>query len=139
MLLNYKNMKIQIKMSIWLHKQEWITKRTFSINKLKSSHLNLKGITSPVVCLINLSNNTLRATYLPKNEDVLLASRFTHQSKGNNHYNSTSNLFKGTLMQTWKSPYMFVFKWKQYPENFTFLFLGILKLLAHKVCKFLKK
>ena len=85
-------MQIQIKMSIWLHKWEWITKRTFSINKLKSRHLNLKGITSPVFRQINLSNNTLRATYLPKNEDVLLASRFTHQSKGNNPYNSTSNL-----------------------------------------------
>ena len=85
-------MQIQIKISIWLHKREWITKRTFSMNKLKSRHLNLKGITSPEVRQINLSNNTLRATYLPKNEDVLLASRFTHQSKGNNPYNSTSNL-----------------------------------------------
>lgn len=93
-------MQIQIKMSIWLHKREWITKRTFSMNKLKSRHLNLKGITSPVVCQINLSNNTLRATYLPKNEDVLLASRFTRHSKGNNHYNSTSNLLNHEIIKT---------------------------------------
>ena len=44
---------------------------------------------------------------------------------------------KGTLMQIWKS-YMFVFIWKQYPENFTFLILRILELFALELCKFLK-
>ena len=33
---------------------------------------------------------------------------------------------------------MFVFISKQYPENFVFLILRILKLLAHEVCNFLK-
>ena len=47
--------------------------------------------------------------------------------------------FKGKLMQTWKFPYMSVFIWKQYPENFAFLTLGILELCSHEVCKFLKK
>ena len=46
---------------------------------------------------------------------------------------------EGTLMQIWKSPTGFVFIWKQYPENFTFLFLRIVKLFACEVCKFLKK
>ena len=41
-------------------------------------------------------------------------------------------------MQIWKSPYMFVFMQKQYPENFVFLTLRILELLAREVCKFLK-
>ena len=42
--------------------------------------------------------------------------------------------FKGS-----KSPYMFVFIRKQYPENFAFLILRILELFAREVCKFLKK
>ena len=46
---------------------------------------------------------------------------------------------KGTLKQIWKSPTVFVFIWKQYPENFAFLILRILKLFACEVCKFLKK
>ena len=32
-----------------------------------------------------------------------------------------------------------VFIQKQHPESFAFLFLRILKLFAHEVCKFLKK
>ena len=47
--------------------------------------------------------------------------------------------FKGTLMQIWKSPYMFVLIQKRYSENFTFLILRILELFAREVCKFLKK
>ena len=42
-------------------------------------------------------------------------------------------------MRIWKSHYMFVFIWKQYPENFSFLFLRMLELFAGEVCKFLKK
>ena len=38
----------------------------------------------------------------------------------------TKNVFKGTLMQIWKSLYMFVFIWKQYPESSAFLILRIL-------------
>ena len=34
---------------------------------------------------------------------------------------------------------MFVFIQKQYPENFAFLILKILELIAREVCKFLKK
>ena len=46
--------------------------------------------------------------------------------------------FKGTLMQIWKYPYIFMFiKW--YPENFAFLILSILELFTRKVCIFLKK
>ena len=45
---------------------------------------------------------------------------------------------KCTLMQIWKLSYMFVFIWKQYPENFAFLILGTLELFAREVCKFLK-
>ena len=33
-------------------------------------------------------------------------------------------------MQIWKSPYIFVLMQKQYPENFSFLILRILKLLV---------
>ena len=46
-------------------------------------------------------------------------------------------VLKGTLMQIWKSRYMFVFLQKQYSENF--LILTILELLAREVCKILKK
>ena len=42
---------------------------------------------------------------------------------------------KGSLMQIWKSPYMFVFIWNQYPENFAFLILNNLELFACEVCK----
>ena len=34
---------------------------------------------------------------------------------------------------------MFVFIYKQYPENFAFLIPRILELFAREVCKFLKK
>ena len=46
---------------------------------------------------------------------------------------------QGTLMQIWKSPYMFVVIQKQYPAKFTFLILNILELFAREVCKFPKK
>ena len=45
------------------------------------------------------------------------------------------NFLKGTLMQIWKSPYVFRFIQKKYPENFAFLILGILELYARKVCE----
>ena len=35
--------------------------------------------------------------------------------------------FKGTLMEIWKSLNVFAFIWKQYPENFAFLFRKILE------------
>ena len=38
-----------------------------------------------------------------------------------------------------KSPYMFVFMLKQYPESFAFLILRILELIPRKIRKFLKK
>ena len=42
-------------------------------------------------------------------------------------------------MQIWKSPYMFVFIWKRYPENLAFLSLRIAELFARKIYKFFKK
>ena len=42
-------------------------------------------------------------------------------------------------IQIWKSPYMFVFIWKQKPENVAFWNLRILELFAREVCMFLKK
>ena len=45
------------------------------------------------------------------------------------------SFFKDTLLQIWKSPYMFMFIWKQCLENFTLLILKILELF---VCKFPK-
>ena len=48
----------------------------------------------------------------------------------------STQAIKGTLMQIWKYPYIFVFKQKQYPENFTFLPLRILELFTRKVCIF---
>ena len=42
-------------------------------------------------------------------------------------------------MQIWESSYMFVFIWKQYPENVAFLILKIFESPAREVCKFLKK
>ena len=47
--------------------------------------------------------------------------------------------FKGTLMQTGKSPYMFAFIQKQYPGNFAFVILTILELFAREGSKFRKK
>ena len=48
-------------------------------------------------------------------------------------------LLKGTLMQIWKSPYMFVLIQKQYPENFSPLFLRTAELSAREVVDFLKR
>ena len=45
---------------------------------------------------------------------------------------------KGTLIQIWKSPYIFMLIKKQYPENFALLTLRTLELFACEVCKFLK-
>ena len=42
-------------------------------------------------------------------------------------------------MQIWKSPYMFVFVKKQYPESFAFLILTILELFTREIRIFLKK
>ena len=53
--------------------------------------------------------------------------------------NLKSSSFKGTLMQIFKSPDMFVFIQNQYLENFALLILTIPELLACEVCKFLKK
>ena len=41
-------------------------------------------------------------------------------------------------MQIWNSPYMFLFIWKQYPENFALLILRIPELFDHEE-DFLKK
>ena len=38
-------------------------------------------------------------------------------------------------MQIWKSSYMFVFKYRWYPESFAFLIVGILELYTNKVCE----
>ena len=46
--------------------------------------------------------------------------------------------FKGTLIEIWKSPYMFALIQKRYSENFAFLILRVLELFAREVCKFLK-
>ena len=48
----------------------------------------------------------------------------------------TFSSFKDTLLQIWKSPYMFVFP-EISPWNFTFLILKILKLVECKVSKML--
>ena len=45
--------------------------------------------------------------------------------------------FKVTLMQIWKSPYMFCSWRKPYPENFSLLILWILEFFVRKVWKFL--
>ena len=42
---------------------------------------------------------------------------------------------KGTLLQIWKSSYMFVFMRKWNPEKFALLFLRILELYIRKVCE----
>ena len=49
-----------------------------------------------------------------------------------------SGIVKGTLVQIWKSPYIFVFIKKQYRENFAFLLLRILELFAVKFINLLK-
>ena len=46
---------------------------------------------------------------------------------------------KGTLMQIWKSHYMSVSTWKQYPENLAFLILKIIELSTREIFKFLEK
>ena len=38
-------------------------------------------------------------------------------------------------MQIWKSPYMFVFIYKWYSENFAFKILRVFELRKRKVCK----
>ena len=53
--------------------------------------------------------------------------------------NLKSSWFKGTLMQIWKSPDIFVFIQNQYPESFALLILKIPELFAREVCTFLKK
>ena len=52
-----------------------------------------------------------------------------------NVYINDIDLFKGTLMKIWKSPYMFVFIWGWYLEKFAFLILGIIELFSRKVCE----
>ena len=42
-------------------------------------------------------------------------------------------------MQIWKSPSMFVFIQKQYPDHFALLTPRIIELFSGEVCKFLEK
>ena len=42
-------------------------------------------------------------------------------------------------MQAWKFPFIFVFIYEQYLDNFAFLILRILELFACEVCNFFKK
>ena len=42
---------------------------------------------------------------------------------------------EGTLIKIWKFLNVFVFMYKQYPENFAFLNLGIIELYTRKVCE----
>ena len=44
------------------------------------------------------------------------------------------SLFKGTLMQIWKSGNIFVFTWKQYVEDFTLKHLLRFAICAHDLC-----
>ena len=80
------------------------------------------------------------------NINVLFSAvRLYASLNGNNYSNKAMQLririldFKGTLMQIWKSHYMFLFIWMQYPEDFAFLILRILELFASEFYKFLKK
>ena len=50
--------------------------------------------------------------------------------------NKVAFTIRGTLMQIWKSPYMFVFIQNQYPENFAFLILTISDLIAREFLAF---
>ena len=50
-----------------------------------------------------------------------------------------NRVFKGTLMQIWKSHHMFGFIQKQYPESFAFLILRIPELFTREVRSFPKK
>ena len=54
-----------------------------------------------------------------------------HQSAEAHPGPSQISKINGTLMQIWKSHYMFAFMEKQYPENF--------ELFTIEVCLFLKK
>ena len=42
-------------------------------------------------------------------------------------------------MQIWESSNIFVFLYKQYPQNFAFVILKILELFMRKVYKFFEK
>ena len=44
--------------------------------------------------------------------------------------------FRGTLIQIWKSLYVFVFIWKQNPKNFVLLILRTLKFIPMKFVNF---
>ena len=83
------------------------------------------------VDLFKINKETKRKNFI----NLKKGSKF--RRKYNMSWKRESKL-KGTLMQTWKSPYMFAFISKQYLENFTFLILRILELFACEACKFLK-
>ena len=44
-------------------------------------------------------------------------------------------LFKGTLMNIWKSASIFVFIWKQFVENFTLKHLLLFEICAREICE----
>ena len=46
-----------------------------------------------------------------------------------------NNSIRSTLMQTWKSPSIFVFIWKQYFEGFTLKHLLLFEICARKICE----
>ena len=116
--------------SIFLH-WDWIRRDTeylsvFSPNAGKYWPENLQILTLFTQCSLSIFNHCSQFR------------KVTRRQKDNSFWCFTLHWLKGTLMQIWKSPYMFVFIWKQYLENFAFLIPRIPELFTRGACKFFK-
>ena len=92
----------------WNILRSYLQKR-IECNTMEICYEVLKLIENPNSILSSFPNMLLFQFWILQNLDM----------------SNTGKVFKGTLMQIWKSPYMLVFIWNQYPENITFLILRI--------------
>ena len=90
-----------------------------NVNQIEVNKSKIKLLKAKIKLKKCLSKNCLIET------DSFLTGKFTF-------------IIKGTLMQIWKYPNIFVFIWKQYPANFVFLILRTLELFMREDCEFLK-
>ena len=89
---------------------------------------------------INISTKSSNRLHSKKTW-IFLVSNLIHKSVTNNYiipfFSKYLSDIKGTLVQIWKSPYMYMFIGAWYSENFPFLILRTIDSFTLKVCIFL--
>ena len=140
----YKKLGLSLKLFLKFSKFE--PQDSYKLYSYKKKNVYLKRTTAPIGTTIDLlvsfqtSRRYLKDACINKSLRILRKMFLVNINEGLQKVSVHALSFvKGKLIQIWKSPNMFAFMSKQYPENFAFLILRILELFAREACKFLKK